>query len=50
MDRPYIVCHMTVSIDGKPLFADGAVHRFELKQVEDHGGILVTRYQARETI
>jgi len=41
---------VTGGADGKPLFADGAVHRFELKQVEDHGGILVTRYQARGTI
>ena len=34
--------------DGKPLFADGTLRRFELISAENRGGVLVTRYTARK--
>ena len=40
---------VTGGADGQPLFAEGAVRRFDLTGVEDRGGVLVTRYRARET-
>lgn len=38
---------VTGSNDGKPLFADGTLRRFELTSAENRGGVLVTRYKAQ---
>ena len=40
---------VTGGADGKPVFAKGSIRQFELTEIENHKGILVTRYRVRET-
>lgn len=47
MNRPYIICHMTMSIDGKPLFFDSVISECELIKAESINGNVVLNYKKR---
>ena len=48
MNRPYVICHMVVSLDGKPLLGDSPISQYAFKGVKQYGdGILFLNYKRR---